>query len=213
MHVSISGYLSRSSLTADGRSQLLQHGGFRFRYEPHEHGDIRRPGPEPLRRPLLPGTAPETTNSLHAGADLRARTTLQAAEIPLRAGAGTPSQHDRPDADPGENLVPEPSLQDEEIPEGQREDGSEAAATVAQTGRSSGSGQGWEAVYRKWSQRRRRAAAAAWRRRHRATGTAPHGTGESAATQPARRRRRGRGGDARRKCGTQEQYSEPRKRR
>ena len=55
-----------------------------------------------LGHALLPLSATPTTNPLHAGADLRVGASLQAAALPVGAGARTPSEHDRPDANAGE---------------------------------------------------------------------------------------------------------------
>jgi len=52
------------------------------------------------------------------GSDLRAGASLQRAEVPVGAGARSAGEHDRPVADPGEDLVPESPLQGQERPAG-----------------------------------------------------------------------------------------------
>ena len=72
-------------------------------------------------------SAPEATRPLHAGADIRIGATLQAAALPVGAGARTFRPRDRFDADAGEDLVPEPPLQDETGAQGGSEHGDETA--------------------------------------------------------------------------------------
>ena len=50
---------------------------------------------------LHPLPASATTDPVHAGADLRAGATLQAAALPVGPGARTPSEYDRLDTNTG----------------------------------------------------------------------------------------------------------------
>ena len=130
----------------------------------HEHGQHGQPDLAGRcgQRHGLPVQHPEEEEAcaVLAGAGLRAGATLQAAEIPVGAGEGAPGQHDPPDPDPGEDLVPKPPLQDEEAGErqgvaaadaaGQRllpAAAAAAAAVPAQGGRA-GAGERREAVPR-----------------------------------------------------------------
>jgi len=63
-------------------------------------------------------SAPEAAHSLHAGAGVRTGASLQAAALPDGAGARTSRPHDRANADPDQDLVPKPPLQNEEVPRG-----------------------------------------------------------------------------------------------
>ena len=124
------------SFSPDGL-RILQHvadvfdGGGRFVHEPDDVvvQRVRAPPPSPpgpllgcrrrRRHVLHADSAPQAPYPLHAGSDLRVGTALQAAEVPLRPGARTPGERHRPVADAGEDLVPEPPLQVQEVSEGQ----------------------------------------------------------------------------------------------
>ena len=63
--------------------------------------------------------AQEAAGALLPGAGVRAGAALQAAEVPVRPGAGAPGRADPPHPEPGEDLVPEPPLQAEAAGQGQ----------------------------------------------------------------------------------------------
>ena len=56
----------------------------------------------------------ETSRALLEGADLRTGAAVPTAALPVGAGTRAPVEHPATDADPGEDLVPEPPLQVEE---------------------------------------------------------------------------------------------------
>lgn len=78
------------------------------------------------------------------GADHRAGAPLPAAAVPVRHGEGAPGRPNPPHPEPGENLVPEPPLQDE-ASSGRAQHGGATAAPGPQ-GRHPGSGAGREAL-------------------------------------------------------------------
>jgi len=63
--------------------------------------------------------ATKETSVVRAGADLRTGASVQTAALPVGAGTRTSRRRHRTDADPGQDMVSEPSLQDEEGGQGQ----------------------------------------------------------------------------------------------
>uniref|UniRef100_G1K9J1 Uncharacterized protein n=1 Tax=Anolis carolinensis TaxID=28377 RepID=G1K9J1_ANOCA len=118
--------------------------------------DSMRNGAAAAAGPGWYGANPDPRFSTSPG--LRAGAALQAAEVPLGAGAGAPGQHDPPDAHPGQDLVPEPPLQDEAAGQGQGGPAADAAAggrrlpaagpaaAVASPGGRAGAGEGRQAL-------------------------------------------------------------------
>ena len=110
--------------------------------EPHEH-DIWRSGSEQIRiHALLPRLAPQEENTLHTGANLRTGTALQAAEVPVSPGERASGQYDRTHTNTGEDLVPEPSIQDEKESEGQGQNGPQIFTAVTKASRRTRAGEG-----------------------------------------------------------------------
>lgn len=56
----------------------------------------------------------EAESAVFEGADLRAGEAVPATKVPLGAGEGAPLANPQPQPEPGQDLVPEPSLQDQE---------------------------------------------------------------------------------------------------
>lgn len=75
-------------------------------------GGYKNRGPGPTQAP----ETQEAAGPLLPGAGVRAGAPLQAAEVPVRPGEGPPGRGAQTHPDPGEDLVPEPPLQDEERP-------------------------------------------------------------------------------------------------
>ena len=86
----------------------------------------------------------EAAGALLQGADLRAGAPLPAAALPVRPGEGAPGRAHPPHPEPGEDLVPEPPLQDEAGPGGAQPGG--AAAAARPQGGHPGPGAGRETV-------------------------------------------------------------------
>lgn len=61
----------------------------------------------------------ETASPVHPGPSLRAGVPIQAAEVPLGAREGADGPRAETDAHPGENLVPEPQVQEQEEDRGE----------------------------------------------------------------------------------------------
>lgn len=78
------------------------------------------------------------------GADLRAGATLPSAALPQRARARAPGLHHSPHADPGEDLVPESQVQDEEG--GERARRGRRQRLLAQKSRRAGAGERRQAL-------------------------------------------------------------------
>lgn len=64
--------------------------------------------------------AQEAPGALLSGAGVRAGAALQTAEVPVGPGERAPGRTDPPHPEPGQNLVPEPSLQTEAAGQGQK---------------------------------------------------------------------------------------------
>lgn len=77
----------------------------------------------------------ETTGVVLQGADLRARETFPSTEIPERAGEGTSGIDNTTYAHAGQDLVPEPQVQDEEG--GHREGGGQRERMLTEKSRCS----------------------------------------------------------------------------
>jgi len=148
---------------------MLHVGGFRDvgdgrnvgDHEPHEHEHVwnehvgaRGPGPEDGH--AVPNDPEEEeARAIHPGPGLRTGETLQTAEILIGPGEGALSQHDQPHPDPGQDLVPEPPLQEQARPEGQGKAGPAIGQPAfPQKSRRARVGERREALYR-LEQRRR----------------------------------------------------------
>ncbi|KAM6073822.1 homeobox protein Nkx-2.1 isoform 2-T2 [Chlamydotis macqueenii] len=141
----------RNSASATGCLPL--HGAV-LGHEHGRHGRPRLPGRrEQEHGPAAEHAAEETEGPFFPGPGLRAGETFQAAEIPLRPGEGTFSQHDTPHPDSGQDLVPEPPLQDEAPGQRQGRAAADAtgerllpAAAVSQKGSGASAGEGWQTL-------------------------------------------------------------------
>ena len=74
----------------------------------------------------------EAESVIFQGADVRAGEAVPAAKVPLGAGEGAPLPDPQPHAQPGQDLVPEPPLQDQE---GLLREGHGGALLLAGSGR------------------------------------------------------------------------------
>lgn len=88
-----------------------------------------RGGPCRGAQPSAEEPRPEATRPLLQGANLRTGAALPAAALPLCTGEGTSGWAHPSHPEPGEDLVPEPPLQDEAGPRG-AEPGRASAATA-----------------------------------------------------------------------------------